>query len=254
LRQAQDNFEQWKPNLNGPVTKLHVQRGNGQVLEQVSVAGSASKFTSQTLSKVATDSNPANYRVETQQMEMTRPGFDSNSDCTTQFRKVVYSGKGVDMNVMNEAKRYEIHQTLSPFCYNLIENCPIRILTIHQDGVTREDGETEDEFKLRKVLVKRAADLQKMMENLEFSQNSSMPSGQVPKTKEKLAEEEMARAQAVFSQITQLMSHNQRPVICDLNQTLTQLEADLSQGVLQISNVKNGAQQENGRNHGVGKK
>jgi hypothetical protein len=105
LMEAQDSFEQWKPTLDGPVRKVQVQRGNGQVLEQVSLGGAAAKFTSQTLSKVATDSNPADYRVETQQMEMTRPGVDSNSNCTTKFRKVVYSGKGIDMNVMNEAKR-----------------------------------------------------------------------------------------------------------------------------------------------------
>jgi hypothetical protein len=103
LRQAQDSFEHWMPNHDCPVTKLRVQRGNGQVLEQVSLTGAAAKFTSQTLSKVGTDSNPADYRVETQQMEMTQPGVD----CTTKFRKVVYSGKGIDMDVMNEAKRYE---------------------------------------------------------------------------------------------------------------------------------------------------
>jgi hypothetical protein len=95
------------PQLDGPVTKWQMQRPNGELLEQVSVAGNAAKFTTQTLSKVATDSNPANYHVETQQMEMTRPGRDANSNCTMKFRKVVYSGKGIDMNVMNEAKRLE---------------------------------------------------------------------------------------------------------------------------------------------------
>jgi hypothetical protein len=128
-------------------------------------------------------------------------------------------------------------------------------LAVHQEGVTREAGETEDEFKLRKVLVKRAADLQKMMANAEIAKHSSVPSGQVPKTKAKMAEDELSRAQAVFSQITQLMTHNQqRSVVCDLNQTLTQLEADLGHSVLQISNMTNGAQQANVRKHGVGKK
>jgi len=95
--------------------------------------------------------------------------------------------------------------------------------------------------------VKRAADLQKMMDISEFAQNSSMP-------KEKPVEEELTRAQAVFSQITQLMSHNQRPVVSDLNQTLSQLEADLRQDGQKIFNMKNGAQNAYVRKHGAGKK
>jgi hypothetical protein len=119
---------------------------------------------------------------------------------------------------------------------------------VHQEGVTRDAGETEEEFKLRKVLVKRAADLEKMMRESEFVQNSSPPSCPVQKTKEKMVEEEMARAQSVFAQITQLLAHNQHPVVCTLNQTLTQLEADLHQDGQMISNMTNGG------NHGVGKK
>lgn len=125
---------------------------------------------------------------------------------------------------------------------------------VHQEGVMKEPGETEEEFKLRKVLVKRAADLEKMMRESEFVQNSSPPSCPVQKTKEKMVEEEMARAQSVFAQITQLLAHNQHPVVCSLNQTLTQLDADLHQDGQMISNMTNGGQQANGRNQGVGKK
>jgi hypothetical protein len=90
LNQVQNNFEHKKPTLDG----------------------TAAKFSAQTLSKVASDSDATNFHVETQQVQMTMPGIDSNSDCTTKFRKVVYSGKGIDMNVMNEAKRYTRQQSI----------------------------------------------------------------------------------------------------------------------------------------------
>jgi hypothetical protein len=61
-------------------------------------------------------------------------------------------------------------------------------LAVHLKGITREADETEEQFKLRKMLAKRVTDLQKVMENPEFSHNS-MPRGQVLKLKEKLCKE-----------------------------------------------------------------
>jgi hypothetical protein len=61
-------------------------------------------------------------------------------------------------------------------------------LAVYLKGVTREADETEEQFKFRKMLAKSVTDLQRLLENLEFLQNS-MPSGQVLQLKEKLCKE-----------------------------------------------------------------